>query len=285
MFAHQVMPRTVQVTGNRSNQTSSGFRVFLLIAVVCSAVVLSVHPLPARVDRSTVASSPYTTSAPGSPGTSIFIQPTISANAGMIPGTNVTVNVFINNVTNLDAWEYKVKVDTSLLKAVGADVTPYWETQQAQSKGLYIIQVNATQGTAFVYWVSLRQPDGTIPSLTTTVPFQLGTATFQILGTTKDAPFHIVTYQEDPKFGTLLYDTSLNFIDYRATDGAFANLRAPWDINWDLKVNIVDLVLVARSFGTTPGTPGWNPLADVNGDGHVDITDLTLVGIHFGQNI
>src|SRR5713226_9791589 len=185
MFAHQVMPRTVQVTGNRSNQTSSGFRVFLLIAVVCSAVVLSVHPLPARVDRSTVASSPYTTSAPGSPGTSIFIQPTISANAGMIPGTNVTVNVFINNVTNLDAWEYKVKVDTSLLKAVGADVTPYWETQQAQSKGLYIIQVNATQGTAFVYWVSLRQPDGTIPSLTTTVPFQLGTATFQVLGTTQ----------------------------------------------------------------------------------------------------
>jgi len=203
----------------------------------------------------------------------------------MIPGTNVTINVFINNVTNLDAWEYKVKVDTGVLKAVGADVTPYWETQQAQSKGLYIIQVNATQGTAFVYWVSLRQPDGTIPSLTTAVPFQLGTATFQVLGTTQDTPFHIVTYQEDPRFGTLLYDTSLNFIDYRSTDGTFANLRAPCDINWDLKVNILDLVLVARSFGTTPGSPGWNPQADVNGDGHVDIADLTIVGIHFGQNV
>ena len=285
MIAHQVMPRTVQVTGNPANQPSRGLRVFLLIIVVCSTVVLSVHLLPARADTQSVVSGDYASSVSGTPGTSIFIQPTLSANAGMIPGTNVTVGVFINNVTNLDAWEYKVKIDTNLLKAVGADVTPYWETQQAQSKGLYIIQVNATQGTAFVYWVSLRQPDGTIPSLTTTVPFQLGTATFQVLGTTRDTPFHIVTYQEDPKFGTLLYDTSLNFIDYRSTDGAFANLRAPWDLNWDLKVNIVDLVLVARSFGTTPGTPGWNPLADVNGDGRVDITDLTMVGTHFGQNI
>jgi Dockerin type I domain len=279
------MPITIQMTGSYTNRTAKGLSVFLLIILVCSAIVLSVHPTSAHSYRSTSVSDQYATSASGTPGTSIFIQPTVSASASMIPGTNVTINVFINNVTNLDAWEYKVKVDTGVLKAVGADVTPYWETQQAQSKGLYIIQVNATQGTAFVYWVSLRQPDGTIPSLTTTVPFQLGTATFQVLGTTQDTPFHIVTYQEDPKFGTLLYDTSLNFIDYRSTDGTFANLRAPWDINWDLKVNIVDLVLVARAFGTTPGSPGWNPLADIDGDGHVDITDLTIVAIHFGQNI
>jgi len=285
MFAHQSRPRTVQLTGNHANQTSRRLWVFLLIIVVCSTVVLSVHPFPARADRQTVVSSDYASSVSGTPGTSIYVQPTVSANTGMIPGTNVTVSVFINNVTKLDAWEFKLKVDTSLLRAVDADVTPYWETQQAQSKGSYIIQVNATRGTALVYWVSYRQPNGTIPSLTTTVPFQLGTATFEVLEITTDTPFHIVTYQEDPNFGTLLYDTNINFIDYRSTDGTFANLRAPWDLNWDLKVNIVDLVLVARAFGTTPGSPGWDPLADVNGDGHVDIADLTLVGTHFGQNI
>ena len=227
----------------------------------------------------------FTAPTSSSPGTSIFVQPAVLTNASLTPGMNVTVRVFINNVTKLDAWEYKIKADTSVLKAIDADVTPYWETQQSQGKGSYIIQVNATQGTDFVYWVSLRQPNGVIPSLTTNVPFQLGTATFRVLKTTEDTPLHIVTYQEDPHFGTLLYDTSLTFIDYTPQDGAFANLRAPWDLNWDLKVDIVDLAMVGRSFGATSGTPGWDPRADVNSDGKVDIIDLVLIASHFGQTI
>ena len=200
-------------------------------------------------------------------------------------GMNVTVSVFISNVTKLDAWEFKIKADTSILKAVDADATPFWDTQQAQGKGSYIVQVNETLGTDFVYWVSYRQPNGVIPSLTTTVPFQLGTAKFQVLTTTKDAAFHVVTDQEDPHFGTILIDTSLNYIYYTPADGSFANVRAPWDINWDLKVDVVDLASVARSYGTTQGAPGWNPTTDANGDGHVDIADLSLVASHFGQNI
>jgi hypothetical protein len=50
---------------------------------------------------------------------------------------------------------------------------------------------------------------------------------------------------------------------------------APYDLNRDGVVDIVDLVLVANRFGETiVGQPDVNP--DLNGDGAVDILDLVL---------
>jgi len=58
------------------------------------------------------------------------------------------------------------------------------------------------------------------------------------------------------------------------------------DINGDFKVDIKDLVLVIKYFGSYPGHPtkSWNPNADVNGDFKVDIKDLVLVIKHFGEH-
>ncbi len=54
--------------------------------------------------------------------------------------------------------------------------------------------------------------------------------------------------------------------------------EAPWDVNQDGEVNVLDLVLVGQNFGTT------NPVADVNGDGTVNVLDLVLVAQHFGES-
>ncbi|MDP7323587.1 MAG: FlgD immunoglobulin-like domain containing protein [Candidatus Woesearchaeota archaeon] len=51
----------------------------------------------------------------------------------------------------------------------------------------------------------------------------------------------------------------------------------PYDTNGDDRVDIVDLVTVARAFGN------YSPEADVNGDGRVDIVDLVTVASHFGE--
>jgi hypothetical protein len=64
------------------------------------------------------------------------------------------------------------------------------------------------------------------------------------------------------------------------------------DANLDNKVNVQDLAIVARAFGTTPGQARWNPQADIasNGgnirpvpDGKVDMADLVLVGKNYGH--
>ncbi len=58
------------------------------------------------------------------------------------------------------------------------------------------------------------------------------------------------------------------------------------DINGDFKVDIKDLVLVIKYFGSYPSHPTkpWNPNADVNSDNKVDIKDLVLVIKHFGEH-
>jgi uncharacterized protein YfaS (alpha-2-macroglobulin family) len=49
------------------------------------------------------------------------------------------------------------------------------------------------------------------------------------------------------------------------------------DINQDGTVNILDLAIVARAWGSYPGHPHWDPRCDVNGDSKINIIDITLV--------
>jgi len=71
--------------------------------------------------------------------------------------------------------------------------------------------------------------------------------------------------------------------DNSLTDG-WAVITIIGDINGDFKVDIKDLVLVIKYFGSYPSHPKWNPNADVNSDGKVDIKDLVLVIKHFGEH-
>ncbi|MCZ6681434.1 MAG: SUMF1/EgtB/PvdO family nonheme iron enzyme [Candidatus Poribacteria bacterium] len=54
--------------------------------------------------------------------------------------------------------------------------------------------------------------------------------------------------------------------------------NAPWDVDNNGTVNILDLVLVGSNFGNPNATAG-----DVDGNGRVDIFDLVLVANHFGE--
>jgi len=55
--------------------------------------------------------------------------------------------------------------------------------------------------------------------------------------------------------------------------------ESAWDVNSDGRVDIVDLILVAQTFGMT----GDGLVGDVTGNGSVDVMDLVLVASHFGE--
>src|SRR5712692_9481998 len=57
-----------------------------------------------------------------------------------------------------------------------------------------------------------------------------------------------------------------NLIDNTATPITIL-IRPAGDVNNDCVVNIIDLVLVAVSFGKSVGTPGYNLASDLNNDG------------------
>ena len=53
--------------------------------------------------------------------------------------------------------------------------------------------------------------------------------------------------------------------------------------NWpDQKVNIQDIAVIAKAFGSTPGSPGWNYMADVNAQGKINIVSVSLAAKNFG---
>jgi len=57
------------------------------------------------------------------------------------------------------------------------------------------------------------------------------------------------------------------------------------DLNGDGKVDIKDIAIVAKAYGSYPGYPNWNPIADLNGDGKVDIKDVAIVAKQFGKTL
>lgn len=57
------------------------------------------------------------------------------------------------------------------------------------------------------------------------------------------------------------------------------------DLKHDHKVDILDAVLAAASFGSTPSDLKWNPEADINHDNMVNIFDLILLARNFGKTV
>jgi hypothetical protein len=55
------------------------------------------------------------------------------------------------------------------------------------------------------------------------------------------------------------------------------------DLDGNGKVNIIDITIVAKAFGSKPGDSNWSPTADLNNDGKVNILDITLVAKDFGK--
>jgi len=56
------------------------------------------------------------------------------------------------------------------------------------------------------------------------------------------------------------------------------------DINWDLKVDISDIILASEAYSSTPEESNWNPLVDVAPLwDKIDIFDLVTIASHYGE--
>jgi hypothetical protein len=57
----------------------------------------------------------------------------------------------------------------------------------------------------------------------------------------------------------------------------------PGDCNGDGKVNIFDIIILGKAFGSNTTSPNWDARADMNNDGKVDVFDLVIIARHFGE--
>lgn len=57
------------------------------------------------------------------------------------------------------------------------------------------------------------------------------------------------------------------------------------DVDGDGVVNILDVSIVAKAFGSTKGNLGWNEAADLDGNNVVNIIDISIVAKDFGKTV
>ena len=196
----------------------------------------------------------------GSESAIIFIDPPSKEGAHLTPSTDITISVLVANISDLRVVTFNISYEPLILSfrsfSLGAlSYGPQPSLQTSDKKGF--LWLNVTYNTA----------------ISTVSPMALINITFSILTigeTTLDM------------HSTQLLDTTGQPIPH-VTAGSYFNNFSLYDINQDGKIDILDLAILAKAFGSYPGHPRWNPDADVNNDGYVDLKDIAIVASHFGE--
>ena len=96
----------------------------------------------------------------------------------------------------------------------------------------------------------------------------------------------------DPSIGELFEDKAVMTVliyegplDKLTEDMAITEITSviTGDLNVDGRVDIYDVGIVAIAFGSKPGDPDWNPIANLNNDSIIDIFDVVTVATNFGK--
>lgn len=76
------------------------------------------------------------------------------------------------------------------------------------------------------------------------------------------------------RFGATLTGSGISGLNFSLFNG---------DCDEDNEVGIGDFALLSTAFGSTPGDPNWNAMADLDGDDEVSIGDYAILSSNFGM--
>ena len=184
----------------------------------------------------------------------------------LLAGDAFTLNLNAENITDLAGWQGTIAFDPDALEAVEVTEGDFLKLEggntfyqggtidntEGKIKYLYSARIseNGVTGTGTLLSVTFKVKAGGETQVTLE-NFEFSSISGEILPTVQ--PNITITVGEYP----------------------------PWDINQDGRVSIVDLVLVAKDFGTDAPA---NLRTDVNRDGVINIQDLILVAQNFGES-
>jgi hypothetical protein len=69
------------------------------------------------------------------------------------------------------------------------------------------------------------------------------------------------------------------------TEADWNQFQRMGDLNRDGKIDDADVKILLDAFDSRPGSPNWNPLADLDGDGWVGPNDILILGDNYGKDI
>jgi parallel beta-helix repeat protein len=81
------------------------------------------------------------------------------------------------------------------------------------------------------------------------------------------------------------YIIDANNIDSYPLMHPWASQALSTDINDDGKVNILDITIVAKAFGSKQGEPAYKEAADLDKNGQINIIDISMIAKDFGKTV
>ncbi len=204
---------------------------------------------------------------------------------GTIPGflSGTIVYYVIQTYDNNGGFTESTRTTYTVVSKAGAQTLVRVTAITASSTWVYqgqVVNVNVTVsnvgGSAEKVWATLfynLTSERIIGAYTSAVILDMGESyTFPFTWNTTGIPYHTYTV------------TAVAWIAGGSnTLSGNITVRLIGDVNGDGKVDLRDLALAARAFGSTQTSPNWNPATDINGDGVVNMKDLTLIARYFGQ--
>lgn len=227
-----------------------------------------------------IGTAPVTNLSPGNQTTRV-----ITWNTTGVPGGNYTIKgeatlvPFESNTTNNVLTDGPVEILTQIHDVAIIAVSP----SRTWAFAGWTVNVNITaknDGNVSATFNIIGYCNATVFgtfNVTNLAPGDTITATFK-LNTSSLLPCHSYTFTGVATPIPFEFDISNNIL----VDGKL-KIRFLGDVNGDGIVDMSDIALVARAFGSFPGDPKWNPDLDINQDGFIDLTDIAIVARNFGK--
>jgi len=178
-------------------------------------------------------------------------------------GLTFEAQVWVFNVTNLASFTFYLTYNPALLDAS----VPRLGTIFRHPSGS---MVSKAPGTVAVSQYSLTSSNGS--GLLGTIAF-----TTRRLASNDSCILNLTT-SELRTIGdaTIPHDTINGQYNYTMLRG---------DVDGDCKVAMKDISIVCKAYGSKPGDPQWNPLADLTGDNKINLLDIAIVCTNFGKGM
>ena len=190
----------------------------------------------------------------------VSFQPSITVNNSPSQGMRFHIYIAIQNVSDCGSVQMTLIFNATQTAIVGASflsdanlpVPMYFES------GNGFMSTNVTFGSP----------------INTVSPIIIIDLTFKLYNRYCESSLHIDSL--------VVADSSGQVLQSSSEDGSI-QMRLIGDLNADSTVNLLDAIIMGKAFGSTEGTPNWNPYADINGDHVVNIIDALILGIHIGS--
>jgi len=87
----------------------------------------------------------------------------------------------------------------------------------------------------------------------------------------------------DVRIGNYTVYVSSQYQSEKTTNTTTFQVILVGDVNEDMKVDMIDIGLCCKAYGSEPGDPNWDPRCDVNNDGRIDMKDIGIICKNYGN--